>query len=83
MLAAVLRKLLAPGVALPKPLTYSKTTAELFSRMNDTWLSPADRLRVSVLLGLVSMDEITTYTGLSRAKAVSTFRLAPILAAMN
>jgi hypothetical protein len=81
--AAVLRKLLAPGVALPKPLTFSKKTAEQFSRMNDTWLSPVDRLRVSVLLGLVSMEEITAYTGLSREKAVSRFRLAPILAAMK
>jgi hypothetical protein len=83
VLTTVLRKLLAPGVALPKPLTYSKKTAQLFSRMNDTWLSPVERLRVSVLLGLVSMEEITAYTGLSRKKAVSMFRLAPILAAMK
>jgi hypothetical protein len=83
VLATVLRKLLAPGVVIPKPLTFSKQTAGLFSRINDTWLSPVDRLRVSVLLGLVSMDEITTYTGLSRAQAVSMFRLAPILAAMK
>jgi hypothetical protein len=80
---AVLRRILAPGVAIPKPLTYSKKTAELFSRLNDTWLSPVDRLRVSVLLGLVSMDEITAYTGLSREKAISMFRLAPILAVMK
>jgi hypothetical protein len=80
ILAAILRAFLAPGVKLPKPLTYSKKTAELFSKMNDTWLSPVDRLRVSVLLGLVSMEEITAYTGLSRAKAIATFRLAPILA---
>ena len=78
--AAVLRTLLAPGVALPKPLTYSKKTAELFSRMNDTWLSPVDRLRVSVLLGLVSTDEIVKYTGLTMAKAIATFKLAPVLA---
>jgi hypothetical protein len=83
VLATVLRKLLAPGVALPKPLTYSKKTAELFSKMNDTWLSPVDRLRVSVLLGLVSMEEITAYAGLSREQAVSMFRLAPILAVMK
>ena len=79
----MLRKLLAPGVAIPKPLTYSKKTAQLLSRMNDTWLSPVDRLRVSVLLGLVSVDEIVKYTGLSRANAVTTFELAPILAAMG
>ena len=78
--ATVLRRLLAPGVAIPKPLTYSRKTAELFSKLNDTWLSPVDRLRVSVLLGLVSVDEIVKYTGLTRAKAIATFRLAPILA---
>jgi hypothetical protein len=38
---------------------------------------------VSVLLGLVSMDEIVKYTGMPRAKAIATFRLAPILAAMK
>ena len=81
--AALLRRILAPGVALPKPLTYSKKTAELFSKMNDTWLSPVDRLRVSVLLGLVSMEEIVKYTGLTRPKAITMFRLAPILAAMK
>ncbi len=77
---AILAKLLAPE-AMPKTVTFSKKTAQLFSRMNDTWLSPVDRLRVSVLLGLVSVEEIVRYTGLSRAKAISTFRLAPVLAA--
>lgn len=81
--ATVLRRLLAPGVAIPKPLTYSKKTAQLFSKMNDTWLSPVDRLRVNVLLGVVSVDEIVKYTGVSRAKAISMFKLAPILAAMK
>ena len=81
--ADVLRGLLASNVAVPKPLTYSKKTAELMGKSNDTWLSPIDRLRVSVLLGLVSMEEIVKYTGLTRAKAVAMFRLAPILAAMK
>jgi hypothetical protein len=35
------------------------------------------------MVGLVSMEEITAYTGLSREKAVSMFRLTPILAAMK
>jgi hypothetical protein len=78
--AQLLRKLLERGVKVPKPLTYSKKTALLFSRMNDSWLSPVDRLRASVLLRLVSMEEITAYTGLSRQKAITTFKLAPILA---
>jgi hypothetical protein len=81
--ANVVRAVLTKGAAVPKPLTYSKKTALLFSRMNDTWLTPVDRLRVSVLLGLVSMEEIVKYTGMPRAKAIATFRLAPILAAMK
>lgn len=79
----LLRTLLAPGVKIPSAPTYSKKTAQLFSRMNDTWLSPVDRLRVSVLLGLVSMDEVVMYTGLSRTQAIARFHLAPILAAMS
>ena len=81
--AELLRPLLARGVALPKPLTYSKKTVERFSRLNDTWASPVDRLRVSVLLGLVSMEEIVKYTGVPRSKAISQFRLEPILTAMG
>jgi hypothetical protein len=81
--ASVLREVLAPGVAIPAPLLFDKPTASLFSRTNDRWLSPVERLRVSVLLGLVSMDEITAYTKLSRAKATATFKLAPVLAAMR
>lgn len=81
VLATVLGKVLAPGTALPKPLTFGLQTAQAFSRMNDSWLTPVDRVRVSVLLGLVSVDEIVKYTGLTRVKAVAMFRLAPILAA--
>jgi hypothetical protein len=81
--AKVLRALLATGVAIPRPLNYTKQTALLFSKTNDTWLAPVDRLRVSVLLGLVSVEEIVTYTGVPRARAVSMLQLAPILAAMK
>jgi hypothetical protein len=81
--ATVLRALLAPGATIAKAPVYSRATVQLFSRLNDTWLSPVDRLRVSVLLGLVSVEEIVKYTGLTRAKAIADFRLAPILAAMK
>jgi hypothetical protein len=77
---AIVQALLARGAAPAKP-QYSRKTAALFSKMNDTWLSPVDRLRVSVLLGLVSVEEIVRYTGLTRSKAIATFRLGPILAA--
>jgi hypothetical protein len=79
---AILANLLAPRTA-PKSPDFSTKTAQLFSKMNDTWLSPVDRVRISVLLGLVSMEEITAYTGLNRAKTIATFRLSPILAAMS
>jgi hypothetical protein len=83
VLAIVFRKVLASGAGLPSPLTFGLKTSQALSPMNDTWMTPVDRLRVSVLLGLVSMDEIVKYTGLPRAKAIATFRLAPILAAMK
>ena len=66
-----LRHLLRPGVAIPAPLMFDERTASLFSRMNDRWLSPVERLRVSVLLGVISLEEITAYTKLSRAKATA------------
>jgi hypothetical protein len=83
VLGAVLRPLVPAGAALPRPLTFGWKTARALSPMNDTWLPPVERLRVSVLLGLVSVEEIVTYTGLSRAKAIATFELAQILAAMK
>ncbi len=79
---SILRALLVQGAVPAKPV-FSRNTAALMSRTNDTWLSPVDRLRVSVLLDLISVDEIVRYTGLTRAKAIATFRLAPILAAMS
>jgi hypothetical protein len=81
-LRAILANLLAPRTA-PKTPNFSMKTAQLFSKMNDAWLSPVDRLRISVLLGVLSVEEITAYTGLSRAKTIATFRLSPILAAMS
>ena len=63
--------------------TFGLTTAQALSPLNDTWMAPVDRLRVSVLLGLVSLEEIVKYTGVTRAKAITMFRLAPILAAMK
>jgi hypothetical protein len=83
VLTAVLRQVAAPGAALPKPLTFGLKTAQALSPLNDTWLGPVDQLRVSVLLGLVSLEEIVKYTGVTRAKAIAMFRLAPILAAMK
>ena len=81
--APVLRHLPRPGVAIPAPLMFDERTASLFSRMNDRWLSPVERLRVSVLLGVISLEEITAYTKLSRAKATAKLGLAPVLAAMK
>lgn len=83
VLATVLRKVLAPGAALPSPLTFGLKTSQALSPLNDTWMTPVDRLRISVLLGLVSVEEILKYTGLTRPKAIAAFRLAPILAAMK
>jgi hypothetical protein len=82
-LAAVLRKLVAPGVLVPAGVSYSRKTAQFFSRLNDTWLTPVDRVRLNVLLGLLSVDEIVAYTGLPRSKAVTAFRLAPVVAATS
>ena len=50
VLGAVIRSVAAKGVTLPTPLTFSKQTRGLLSPMNDRWLSPVERLRVSVLL---------------------------------
>jgi hypothetical protein len=47
--------------------------------MADPYLTPIGRLRVSVLLRLVSVSQIATKLGITSAKAISTFGLQPIL----
>jgi hypothetical protein len=73
---AVLGSLL-PGVKLPNPLNYDQTTAGLFSHMADPYLIPAVRLRISVLLQLMSVSQIAAKLGITSAKAISTFGLRP------
>ena len=70
---------LLPGTTLPNPLNYVETTAQLFSHLNDPHLPPTQRLRVSVLLQLLSVHEIARTLAVSDAQAIETFDLQPIL----
>ena len=70
---------LLPGVTLPNPLNYDQTTAGLFEHMADPNLTPVVRLRISVLLQLVSVSQIATKLGITSAQAIATFGLQPIL----
>ncbi len=70
---------LLPGVTLPDPLNYDQTTAGLFEHFADPYLTPDVRLRLSVLLQLVSVDQIASTIGITDAQAIQTFNLRPIL----
>ncbi len=58
---------------------YDQSTAALFEQTNDPKLPPVSRLRVSVLLGLVSPAAVASALGITSDKAISTFTLKPIL----
>lgn len=77
-LRGILGRIIGRGARLPQSLPFSLATAKLFGQLNDTWLSPVERVRISVLLGLVSLDEIVKATKLTRPQAVQTFRLGSI-----
>jgi hypothetical protein len=66
-------------VTLPNPPDYDQATAALFDHLSDPYLTPVVRLRVSVLLQLTSLADITGKLGISQAQAIQEFSLQPIL----
>ncbi|HEY7281277.1 MAG TPA: hypothetical protein VID47_06740 [Actinomycetota bacterium] len=70
---------LLPGIHLPKPLNYDESTAKLFEHLNDTYLPPTTRLRLAVLLQLVTVTQIAHKLGITGAQAISKFKLQPTL----
>ncbi len=77
--AKTVLKSLLPGVNLPNPLTYDESTAKLFQHMKDPYLPPATRLKLAVLLQLVSVSQVAHKLGITNTQAISRFRLQPIL----
>ena len=77
--AKTVLKSLLPGVNLPNPLTYDESTAKLFQHMKDPYLPPATRLKLAVLLQLVSVSQVADKLGITNTQAISRFRLQPIL----
>jgi hypothetical protein len=80
-LAAIAGGVVARGVGVPRTPVYGQATARLLGRLDDRWLTQLDRVRVSLALGLVSMDEVVKVTKLSRRDAVQTLELAGVRAA--
>lgn len=66
-------------LGLPTASSYDQMTAESFADLNDTWLSDVGRARVSVALGLLSPEEISTVVGTSTEQVIELLGLAPYL----
>ena len=62
---------------------YSQSTAETFENLNDDWLSDQQRLQVSVLLQLVSVEDIAQEAGVSEQDVIDTLELQPYLDVIN
>lgn len=82
-LRAILENALAPGTPIPATPDFSQATAELFEQLGDDWLSDVQRVQVSVLLQLVSVDEIAQAIGLAQQQIIDTLELQPYLDAIN
>jgi hypothetical protein len=56
---------------------------EAFANLNDAWLDDAARVRISVLLQLVTVAEIAQATGLTAPQVIDTLDLQPYLDAVD
>jgi len=82
-LRVVLAGLLVSGTALPASLNFSRETAELIGgRISPEILSDAARVRLSVLLTMISTDEIAALLSLTREETIALFQLAEVEAVL-
>ena len=80
---AIFKNILRTGTKIPNPLSFNLSSAKLFEKLNDKWLSDVGRLQISVLLQLVSVKTIADTAQISQSKAISTLHLKPYLAPFN
>lgn len=81
-LRTILQSVLAPGAPVPAMPDYSQASAELFEHLNDDWLSDVQRAQISVLLQLVTVEEIVQATGLGEQEIIDMLGLQPYLDAI-
>jgi hypothetical protein len=81
-LRTILLGVMEPGTTIPATPDYSQATAELFEHLGDTWLTDVERAQLSVLLELVTVQEIATATGLGQQQIIDTLGLQPYLDAI-
>jgi hypothetical protein len=79
----IFKNILRSGTKIPNPLTFNLTSAKLFEKLNDNWLSDVQRLQIGVLLQMVSLKTIADTARISQSQAVAKLHLAPYLAPFN
>lgn len=82
-LRSILQNVLVPGTPIPATLDFDQATAERFANLGDTWLTDAQRVQISVLLQLVTVDEIARASGLGAQQVIDALALQPYLAAIR
>ena len=82
-LRTILRHVLADGTPIPRSPTGIKRPPSCSRHLNDDWLSDVQRAQITVLLQLVTVDEIAQATGLGRQQVIDTLGLQPYLDAIN
>ncbi|MEZ4522726.1 MAG: hypothetical protein R3A46_13930 [Thermomicrobiales bacterium] len=76
---AILKAMLVPGTAISSPLRFDRGLAELISgNIDPDVLSPDERLRASVLLTMISTDEVAALLGRTREETIEALNLSPI-----
>jgi hypothetical protein len=82
-LRTILQDVFDPSTSSPDPLNLDQATAELFENLNDDWLNDTQRAQISVLLQLVTVEEIAQATGLGEQQIIDTLGLQPYLDAIG
>jgi len=80
----ILSDLLKPDVSIPQPLWFSRETVELIGgNINPEVLGPVERIRFSILLTMISTDEVAALLNQTREGTIAAFDLAEIEAVLE
>lgn len=82
-LRVILMDMLVPGTEIPAQLMFDRQTAELIGgQINPEVLGPVERVRLSVLLTMISTDEIAALLELTREDTIELFDLGAVEAVL-
>lgn len=82
-LESILESVLRAGTAIPATGSFDQATAEVFGSLGDKWLTDVQRAQISVLLQIVTVDEVAAAAGIGAQQVIGELALQPYLDAIG